>query len=471
MSDLDKLDFGLGAAQQERHLGNYFYRSGAFKLACSDKIYLVLGAKGAGKSAIFKMFGELENEIPIFSSPNIWVSDEPLLLRDHYLTLQEAKIQSQVTLWRFYVASLIARRCLLEEDLPQDMRKNYERFLVRWGLVREVPTAWQSTRQLKFSIGIGEYLRTEFPLRTPLAATEIDYVIYSANDWLGKRKGDIWICLDSLDEASINGGGHDDVEDLLSNLMRAVAELLRLNRIRFKLFFRRDIYHSLTYVNKDHFSAVKLELQWSLEDLAILLGHRLRPLHSENSALKALQPPEQNSSLSFSTSKQWVDEVFEWCRDESPHSFEDLYEKFKDGNGVVLPRDAINFCIEAQRAQQNFNNQTVNLPSKGRLVSPRACVKALRLTAASKLTDFLQVFQNFHDTFDQLKGSDSKYFTRQALSAALGKSDPTDASLVIADLVRVGAIGITDRRAVNQSDSFEIPYLYARALGIGGDHE
>jgi predicted Ser/Thr protein kinase len=69
VSDLDKLDFGLGAAQQERHLGNYFYRSGAFKLACSDKIYLVLGAKGAGKSAIFRMLRELQSEIPIFAPP------------------------------------------------------------------------------------------------------------------------------------------------------------------------------------------------------------------------------------------------------------------------------------------------------------------------------------------------------------------------------------------------------------------
>jgi hypothetical protein len=54
VSDLERIDFGLGAAQQERHLTNYFYRSGSFKLACSDKTYLILGAKGAGKSAIFR---------------------------------------------------------------------------------------------------------------------------------------------------------------------------------------------------------------------------------------------------------------------------------------------------------------------------------------------------------------------------------------------------------------------------------
>lgn len=470
MSELDKLDFGLGAAQQERHLRNYFYRSGSFKLACSDKIYLILGAKGAGKSAIFKMLGELESEIAIFAKPNLCVMDDPRL-RDHYATFQTLSNASLATLWRFYMASLIADRCLRDPDLPELLRANYRRFLVRWGLVREVPTAWQAVKHMRVEVGFGDYFKTEFPPKVPLAVTEIDYVIYSADEWLESRQCDLWLCLDSLDEASINGRQHVEIEDLLSNLMRAAAEVLRLRRIRFKLFFRSDIYHSLTYVNKDHFSAVKLELQWSLEDLAILLGHRLRPLHLENTVLNDLRQPEQRSSLSFATAQHWINEVFEWCQDKPPYGFEDLYARFKDGNGVVLPRDIINFCIEAKRAQQNFDTQEINQPTGGRLISAHACSSALRRTAASKLTDFLQVFQNFRDTYDLLKGSPSRHFTRTELSAALGKRERLDADLVITDLVRVGAIAIMDRKSINQSDAFEIPYLYAEALEMGDNNE
>jgi hypothetical protein len=369
------------------------------------------------------------------------------------------------------MASLIAYRCLKEYDLPEELRRAYGRFLVRWGLVREVPTAWQAMKRMRVEVGFGEYFKTEFPPTVPLAVTEIDYVIFSADEWLESKQRDLWLCLDSLDEASINGGQHVKIEELLSNLMKAVAEVLRLRRIRFKLFFRSDIYHSLTYVNKDHFSAVKLELQWSLEDLAILLGHRLRPLHAENSKLKSLEQPEQSSSLSFATSKQWIDEVFEWSRDKPPRSFEDLYEKFRDGNGVVLPRDIIQFCIMAQRAQQNFNTQGIDQPTGRKLVSARACTNAMRQTAESKLTDFLQVFQNFRDTYDLLKGNPSRHFTRPVLSAALGKQERLDADLVIADLFRVGAIGIKDRKSINQSNAFEIPYLYAEALEMGESNE
>jgi len=42
MSLLDSIDFGLGAAHLEQNLREYFYRSGSFKQACSDKTYLVV---------------------------------------------------------------------------------------------------------------------------------------------------------------------------------------------------------------------------------------------------------------------------------------------------------------------------------------------------------------------------------------------------------------------------------------------
>src|SRR5258705_4724372 len=206
------------------------------------------------------MLQELHGEISIFHPPNLWITDEPQL-RDHWATLQSVTLRSEVTLWRFYVASLIAKACLDQDSLPEQLQKDYKRFLVRWSLVREVPTAWQAMRLLKFSVGFGDFLKTEIPPKTPLAVTEVDYIIFSANNWLNTKGCDLWLCLDSLDEVSLEGNSHDETEDLLSNLMRAVGELIRLDRIRFKLFFRTDIYHSLTYVNKDHFSAVKLELR------------------------------------------------------------------------------------------------------------------------------------------------------------------------------------------------------------------
>jgi len=460
VSALETIDFGLGAAQQEQQLRNYFYRSGSFKLAISYKTYLILGAKGAGKSAIFQMLQELHKEIPVFRSPNLWVADEPQL-RDHWATLSRIGVTSQVTLWRFYVASLIAKTCLEQPKLPDNLQKDYKRFLVRWNLVAEIPTAWQAAKLLRFTVGFGDFFKTEIPPKAPLATTEIDYIIFSANQWLEDNSSDLWVCLDSLDEVALNGHSrHDETEDLLSNMMRAVGELIRSKRIRFKLFFRTDIYHALTYVNKDHFSAVKLELRWSKEDLAILLAHRLLNLH-----------PQSKTSLTYPIAMEWINEIFDWSHDKDLKSFDDFYRLMRDGNGDVLPRDMINFCITAQKCQTSFDIQGVNFPAKGKLISPPAIREAFIQTAAFKLKDFLQVFQNFSETYDRLKGSQSFIFNRAELGSALGKNDALDANLVIADLVRVGALAITDKKSVNQSDNFEIPFLYALALEIGDTHE
>ncbi|MCW1969444.1 MAG: hypothetical protein KIH69_015130, partial [Anaerolineae bacterium] len=114
MFSLDEIDFGSVAAQQETHLSSYFYRSGAFIQAGSVNTYLVLGAKGAGKSAIFKMLFELKNEVRSLKHPHIGINDEPQL-REHWETLNNHKLSSsKVTLWRFYFASLIAYRLINE---------------------------------------------------------------------------------------------------------------------------------------------------------------------------------------------------------------------------------------------------------------------------------------------------------------------------------------------------------------------
>ena len=140
--------------------------------------------------------------------------------------------------------------------------------------------------------------------------------------------------------------------------------MIRLKRIRFKLFFMLDIYQALTYVNKDHFSAVKLELKWTKEDIAILLGHRVALLH-----------PENTSAIKYPLALEWLNEVFDWGK-QYHHGFEDLYELFKDGNGNVLPQDFVNLCIEAQKLQQTFVKQGMS-DVAGKLISSAAVEGAL----------------------------------------------------------------------------------------------
>jgi len=452
MDALDKIDFGFGAAEHDTNLKQHFYKSVAFDLACSDRVYLILGAKGAGKSAIYQMLHEWQDRVAVFKKPNLWLAEEPKL-QQHWATLHPDVSSSKVALWRFYMASVIAGRLLNEAELPSETKEVFERFLVRWKLVGEVPTAWQALRTLKFAVGIGNWVKTEFPPKIPLSMTECDQVVYLATSWLDKQGADLWICLDSLDVVRLNGGQESEIGELLSSLMVTVSDLMRSRRLKFKLFFRSDIYDGLGWVNKDHFSALKLSLKWTREDIGILLAHRLLVLH-----------PDHETEITYPVAKKWLDEVFDWAA-PCAGGFEALYELFKDGNSDALPRYFINFCIEALKLQKTFNRQGVHQPKC--LISAEAVRQAVQQAAADKLYDFLNVFPNYSQTYVQLKGHNSSAFNRKGLSAALGKKD-LDAQLVISDLVRIGAVAVKDKKAVNQSDSFEIPYLYAVALEIGG---
>jgi hypothetical protein len=178
---------------------------------------------------------------------------------------------------------------------------------------------------------------------------------------------------------------------------------------------------------------------------------------------------DAKAPIRYGTAIEWINKVFEWSP-KGVSSFDDLYTKLQDGNSDVLPRDLVNFCVEAQKAQQNYNLQGINAPSTDRLISGPATERAIGHTAASKLSDFLQVFQNYSKTYDRLKGHGVRSFSRVELSEALGLTDALDAQSAIADLVRVGAIAVKDKKSVHHSDRFEVPYLYARALEIGGDN-
>src|SRR2546422_457071 len=77
---------------------------------------------------------------------------------------------------------------------------------------------------------------------------------------------------------------------------------------------------------------------------ARLCGNASPPLH-----------PGHNGGLAFPQSLAWIDEVFEWPEQGILTNFDQLSEAMKDGNGDVLPRDLINFCITAQKLQLNYN--------------------------------------------------------------------------------------------------------------------
>lgn len=450
---VNSLDFGSGAADHERSLSNYFYRNQAFERACDPDICLVVGEKGAGKSAIFLMMKDKSQEIPEFKNPNFFVATT-VNLREHFHLLR-SKLQgpiSYVTLWKFYFASIAALTLL--DTCSGKEGEFLLNFVKRWEINPQTfpsligATVTFPAKLLEVKVGTSQ----PSPPTNPLQVQEL---FANINRELAKDSRNLWIALDELDKVSIDGADNKNhSSELLSALMQTHSELYQLGQIRFKFFVRSDVYEDLTYVDKDHFSNAILRLKWEDEDLAIMLALRI-----------AASGGGVASELKLSDAEERVDQVFDWP--PSIGGFRQLLDQLRDGRDTVTPRDLLNFAINAKHNQIQFNRWGTNPPDKG-LISPQAVEKGLDEASQAKLNDFLTTFPELYRRYLNLQGHTSCRVSQNDLQSLLGLREKLDFDLAVQDFWRVGAIAKEGNKPLHLTKEFIIPAIYRRALRIEG---
>jgi hypothetical protein len=446
---IDELDFGDSAADHEASLSNYFYQNQLFESACEPRICLVLGEKGAGKSAIWRMMDDRSQGIPALANPNFFVATLANL-REHFQLLR-GKLPSSfsaVTLWRFYFAS-IAALTLLETSRGAEA-EFLQKFVDHWELNAQKFPTFLGTVKLPLKIVEIEVKRAASAAPNPLQLQEVFAI---ANRILSQDSRTLWVAIDELDKVAINGdAGKDQTAEVLSALMQTHSELFPLDRIRFKLFIRSDIYEGLTYVDKDHFTNSILRLKWQSEDLTIMLALRIRASTGQN-----------NGPLRLAEAGNLIDELFDWPREVA--NFDGILSELRDGRGSVTPRDLLNFAIKAKQAQKRFNSFGINPSSRG-IISSASVEEGLKGASRAKLEDFLTTFPNIHKRFVNLQGHSSHDLPREELQRLLNIPDTLNLDLALEEFWRIGAIGKKGEKPVHLTDEFVVPPIYRRALNL-----
>lgn len=450
--DLTNLNFGSGAADHEDSLANFFYKTQAFDRGCGTDVCLVLGEKGAGKSAIFLMMREMAQDIPQLKNPNFFVATTANL-REHFhlLSSKLSSPVSHVTLWKFYFAS-IAALSLLDTSQGDDA-KFLLNFVEHWELnPQNFPSLLGATLKLPLKYASLELKRTSAITVNPLQLHEVFSVV---NRILSTDSRILWIAIDELDKISLNGGdAKNHTSDLLNDLMQTHSELYQFNKIRFKFFIRSDIYEELTYVDKDHFTNAILRLGWEPEDLAIMLA--LRILASTGMV---------GTSPTLERAYELINQVFEWPA--SIPTFGKLLDELRDGRGSVTPRDLLNFAINSKWNQVRFNTYGINKPAKG-IISSVAVEKGLEEASKTKLSDFLTTFPELYRRYMNLHGHAAATISQVDLQRLLNLPDKLNFDLAMEDFCRIGAIAKQGSKPVHLTDEFIIPPIYRRSLDLGG---
>jgi len=326
---LDWLDIGSVAAERDKQLGNYFYDNGVTRSVLDNSsAFLVLGRKGAGKTAVFRYLAENRSEI--LAATDILV---PLSFEDYNWSLH-ALLQKRETAdslaykqsWRFVI--LVEALKAIDERFGELKKRKPKKLIVAIKLLQRlfddpVPSIYQIMgRKLlglsKFKLPKGGLDLSEGDIGSiEIAGGEVEFHEVSESDDLKSQLSQnidnlvnyiedvlqacysedfrVFICFDKVDEA------WDDVSVDVSK--RVIAGLISAadsvsakhgEHVRPIVFLREDIFETLSLndANKLREDCGAL-LHWNRESIFRVLQARLVFFAEEAGA----SPPDEFDDL------------------------------------------------------------------------------------------------------------------------------------------------------------------------------
>jgi len=285
---ISKLDFGQDSAESERgFLQKVFIPTSLFIRIKNGKKQLVLGRKGAGKTAVcLTLYENLNNQKERVSlvTPRDLSKFKMVTLNQGSINLSEASLLS----WKYtlYVEISIyimeaaytqyGKNHLKWPDPAQQIRKfladNIESKATWIDKTFKIASAIRKIGFKVFDVGVD--LDT-MPNDSAVLAEQIEDltdVILNALELL--IKDPIYILIDKVDDLWEPGA---ESESLLVGLLRATKELgEQITKVKVIVFLRSDIYDALKFHDSDKFHSLEERITWNKDELKKLVSLRSR---------------------------------------------------------------------------------------------------------------------------------------------------------------------------------------------------
>lgn len=474
---LENLDFGSVNSESEADLDRLFVRTRDFDKFLRPNVWLALGAKGTGKSALFELFTKFEDTARRMSGSAL---DDVIIAAGTGFgdlseiatgDLQDLKQSVQGydhdRLWRLYIAIKAGMALPDWAPVPRGSLKDLltavgQRKDFRVGpLLKSLWTlaVGNAPESVHVSAGGASITLTE-------KGRQLDVVtlLDDVNSALESVETDMWLLFDKIDE--IWPSDREERRRSLEGLLTASMHIRRtFPRIQPIILLRTDLWTELDFTNKDHLTDKRIELNWSDRHLTSLLVKRAlrhEPVlqHAESIVPKLATVPVEDLS---------ADEQLDVLRTIFPPTvypgereaaiMDWIMERITDGQGTALPRDTIVLANAA--ADQQRDQGEVSSPQ---LLSREAVRGAFTRTSEVRCESFLAEFPELRNHFRRFSGQTKAEFTRDELLDLMKGLDPHGDPL----LDRLYEIGIIrpDTGRVLTASSYEIPRLYRTGLGL-----
>jgi hypothetical protein len=481
---LFQFDLGASTAENDPLLEKAKIETQQFHdLFWHDRIDIVKGIKGAGKTALYRLFFFLQSYLiekkNLYCVFGVEATGDPIfrLYKKEFEDYSEIEFEN---FWNIYfialVYYLINTTPELKQKLQHDLAKIDEilsdiglKFTKnQFTLTESISSIQKLFRSSKFTVGIKAEIDQRSGLMKsigpvleidPRQAEEVSkrplYVAGFREELtkiISSHAIKIWLMLDRLDEVFPH---RSEIEKKgLRGLLKASYNLSNPN-LRVKIFLRDDI---IEYLASEGFTALthvidrcSSTMSWSKDELLHLITKRI-------SSLEAFKNYYEIDIKLIDTDKAYREALFYNIFPKKigkTATMDWIFSNCADSNNIVTPRDMIDLFKFAKAEQ--LKQYRLNPREQENLIQRETFKKALdELSRHKKDTFLFAEFPHLKAQFLKFEGNCSEYD-----QASIGEYLGSDYPKILDDLKSIGFI-----RYIPKSGTYKIPVIWRKGLNI-----
>lgn len=494
---LRHIDLGSSVAEQDNLLETARVETSVFTDLFQDRVDLVPGTKGSGKSALYRIFVDFLassllslRKVVVAHGVQSHGDNVFLVFNERFETLSEGDF---VDFWCIYLVSLAHeqfvknaqyaaylkdcggevaafRRACYNARIPEIEAQRSLKDILEWtlnALGRLKPRASVTTPDgYKFDLGLFGEPAAPKPIEREVEDRPLPRYIGDVKETLeailAKADLSLWLMVDRLDEIFPRRS------QLETRALRGLLRTLRIfesPRIRVKIFLRDDIFEAVTgggegFTAMTHVTARQSDtLRWTEDGILALIVNRL---FASVALQKMFNVDQEQLAVSAAYRKELFYRVFPRTVHAGKNQSETLrwiYQHTADGRGVVTPRDVIDLLTSARQRQHDDFQQDPNGTSDWIIGS--AAIRYGHAEMSKKKRDKVLKAELPHlwPHIQKLVRGKTEY-SDKALRRVLG----TKGDGVVDDLVNIGLL--TPNRSRDGSTWYKIPFLYRDGLEL-----
>jgi hypothetical protein len=495
---LQGLDLGSSVAESDTVLETARIETSAFSDLLNDRVDLIPGTKGSGKSALFRIFVDflpdfLLNQRKVVVAHGIQAPGDPVFhaFMDRFSKLSEDEF---VSFWCIYLVSLahehfikgpryreflndvsaeieVFRRACANAKIPEIQAKRSLRDILEWSL--HVLTSWRPKLKYTPPGDSGEWEADLFGSKTPRHLEEAeDTAEHSLPQYVNDIKESLeavlkasqlslWLMVDRLDEIFPR---RSDVErTALRGLLRAMRYFAS-DSIRVKVFLRDDMLEQVVRTDNGftaltHVTVRQADtLRWTQDQILAMVVKRF---FANDSLTAYLHVNRAQLDASASYRMQSFDKIFPPTVFRGPKqspTIRWICNRCADGRGVVTPRDVLDLLIRAKQRQQDFYAADPEGTSD-HLIGTTAIQYGFEELSKRKRETYLEAeFPHLWKDIEKFLGGKTDY-SANSLQSLLG----SDWKSTVGHLL---AIGFFSKGKKGGEEVFSIPFLYRHGMDV-----